>query len=291
MNYLDNVQRGIDYIEAHLNEEVAIADVARHSGISHWHFQRIFKALTGETLKTYIRSRRFANALDELSGGDAKILDLALVAGFDSQASFTRAFKKAFGITPGDYRKSHAKIPFLRKVRFDSEYIAHLHGGVSLEPRVSMHADRTLVGLRTQFFGGDSQKNNFANKIPALWNAFLPRMNELVQVQGSPAYGVICQTAAKTDLLEYTAAIDPASIDKLPLGMKKIHVPRATYAVFEHHGFVTALDKTVNYIYSSWLLQSRFRHSYGIDLEIYGEGYIADSADSVIHYAIPLAEV
>ena len=34
--------------------------MARRAGISHWHFQRIFKALTNETLKTYIRSRRLA---------------------------------------------------------------------------------------------------------------------------------------------------------------------------------------------------------------------------------------
>ena len=64
MNYLQNVQAGIDYIEKNLDAEISAANIAKVAGISQWHFQRIFKALTNETLKTYIRSRRFANALE-----------------------------------------------------------------------------------------------------------------------------------------------------------------------------------------------------------------------------------
>lgn len=66
MDYLRQAQLGIDYIEAHLDSDIATADVARHAGISHWHFPRIFKGLTNETLKTYIRSRRMSGAADAL---------------------------------------------------------------------------------------------------------------------------------------------------------------------------------------------------------------------------------
>jgi AraC family transcriptional regulator len=62
MTYLEQVQRGIDYIEANLDREIEPALVARHAGISQWHFQRIFKGLTNETLKAYIRSRRFSES-------------------------------------------------------------------------------------------------------------------------------------------------------------------------------------------------------------------------------------
>ena len=73
MHYLKQVQRGIDFIEEHLDFDIQSAEVARRAGISHWYFQRIFKALTNETLKTYIRSRRMANALNKLSGSDQRI--------------------------------------------------------------------------------------------------------------------------------------------------------------------------------------------------------------------------
>lgn len=54
MNYLKQVQKGIDYIEANLDQIITAHQVAAEAGISQWHFQRIFKALTNETLKTYL---------------------------------------------------------------------------------------------------------------------------------------------------------------------------------------------------------------------------------------------
>ena len=99
MNYLKQVQTGIDFIEANLDLDFSLADVATASGISQWHFQRIFKALTNETLKTYIRSRRLAISLDKLLTTNTRIIDIAISAGFDSQESFTRAFKKVFDMS------------------------------------------------------------------------------------------------------------------------------------------------------------------------------------------------
>ena len=138
MNYLQQIQRGIDYIEANLAHDIQSADVARQAGMSHWHFQRIFKALTNETLKTYIRSRRFAQSLEKLANTDERVLDIALTAGFDTQESFTRAFKKAFSVTPAHYRKHASTLAFMRKVRFDIDYLGHIHRNLSLEPEYTI---------------------------------------------------------------------------------------------------------------------------------------------------------
>ena len=46
---LDRIQRGIDFIEAHLFERPSLAAIARHAGVSPWHFRRVFTAITGET--------------------------------------------------------------------------------------------------------------------------------------------------------------------------------------------------------------------------------------------------
>lgn len=54
MNYLDQIQRGVDYIEANLEQPISISAVASGAGLSQWHFQRIFKGLTGDTVKDYI---------------------------------------------------------------------------------------------------------------------------------------------------------------------------------------------------------------------------------------------
>ena len=288
MNYLRNVQRGIDYIEENLARDISAGEVARHAGISHWHFQRIFKALTNETLKTYIRSRRFTNALEKLAKTDERILQIALDAGFETQESFTRAFKKAFGVTPGDYRRHRSLLPFLRKARFDADYLRHIHKNLSLEPELYIQRAMSLIGLKTRFYGIDSEKSNFARKLPSLWAAFLPRIAEIPRVVPGVGFGVIRQTPERNDQLEYFAVVEVTPGTPPPLGMVILDLPATRYARFAHRGHVTQVDKTVSYIYSSWLLRSGMLHTYGCDLEIYDDRYLPDSNDSLIHYAIPV---
>lgn len=289
MDYLAQVQRGIDFIEANLELDVQTAEVARHAGISQWHFQRIFKALTNETLKTYIRSRRLANALDKLAFTKERILEIALASGFETQESFTRAFKQAFSVTPAGYRRDRHRFRFLRKVQFDAEYLRHIHQGISLEPDIYEQPERLFVGLQTRYFGVDSEKNNLAQKLPALWAQFLQRVPEVRHNTSDSLYGIVRQTPEHADELEYyaVAAIDAPA--ELPPGMVSIRLPAATYARFTHRGPVDALDRTVNYIYSSWLARSGLRHTYGADMEFYGPDYDPQSEQSVIRYAIPVS--
>ena len=288
MHYLTQVQKGIEYIEANLDEEISLHDVAKQAGISQWHFQRIFKALTNETLKTYIRSRRLSIAFEKLLTTDKKIIDISISAGFESQESFTRAFKKAFDMTPNEARKVGNKNLFLNKVQFDAEYLRHININLSLTPEIVTQERMQLVGVKTEFYSVDSEKNNMADKLPLLWDEFVPRMEEIQHKVSGLAYGVIQQTKEKTDLLEYYAAVEVSDINDLPEGMVSVEIPVSTYAKFTHKGNVASINNTVNYVYSSWLMQSDKRHTYGADLEIYGEEYIPDSDDSVVYYSIPI---
>jgi len=288
MHYLTQVQKGIEYIEANLDEEISLHEVAKQAGISQWHFQRIFKALTNETLKTYIRSRRLSIAFEKLLTTDKKIIDISIAAGFESQESFTRAFKKAFDMTSNEARKVGNKNLFLNKVQFDAEYLRHININLSLTPEIVTQERMQLVGVKTEFYSVDSEKNNMADKLPLLWDEFVPRMEEIQHKVSGLACGVIQQTKEKTDLLEYYAAVEVSDINDLPEGMVSVEIPVSTYAKFTHKGNVASINNTVNYVYSSWLMQSDKRHTYGADLEIYGEEYIPDSDDSVVYYSIPI---
>jgi len=289
MDYLRQIERGLDFIEEHLGEDIAPGDVARHAGISQWHFQRIFKSLTNETLKMYIRSRRFAVALELLEQADLPLIQIALASGFDTQESFTRAFKKAFDVTPGAYRKSRSVTRFARKARFDADYVQHLHQNVSIEPELYEQRPLRLIGMATACFGTDSDKSNFAKAQPALWNAFLPRIGEFERVSPKTAYGVV-RVPQQGDELEYFAACEVSESAQAPSGMVVRDLPGGRYAKFAHRGPLSRLDQTLNYIYSSWLLTSSMRHTGGCDLELYDERFIPNSESSLIHYAIPVAE-
>ncbi len=288
MNYLKQVQTGIDFIETNLDYDFSLREVAQKANISQWHYQRIFRALTNETLKTYIRSRRLANALEKLLVSDHKIIDIAITAGFESQESFTRAFKQAFDMTPNQARKVGKKNLFLKKVKFDTEYLKHIHSNISLKPEIYTQNRMRLVGMRTEFYGIDSEKNNMADKLPSLWNEFLPRMVEIKDSISGFAYGVIQQTKEESDLLEYYAVVEVTNNTVLPVGMVNLEIPKTKYAKFTHKGNVKNINNTVNYIYSSWLMQSNELHTYAPDIEIYGSEYIPDSDDSIVYYSIPI---
>ena len=290
MSYLLQVQRGIDYIEDHLDQEIDIRDVSRIAGASHWHFQRMFKAMTLETLKGYLRSRRLANASSALLRTEAKVLDIALQAGFSSQASFTRAFQKMFALPPAAYRE-RAEHLFVEKAKIDIEYLQHIHKGVSLTPSIENTPRKVFVGIQTEIYGVDSERNNIGSKLPPLWSAFLARMSEIENTVPGRCYGVVRPAEHESEELLYCAGIEIEPGDSaggVPEGMVRFEIPASRYAVFQHRGLPTALDHTVNYIYSVWMGQSSERHSYGADIEIYGSEYSVESEDSIMSYAIPL---
>lgn len=291
LDYLGRVRRGIDHIEQHLDGDVALADVARAAGLSQWHFQRIFKALTNETLKTYIRSRRLACSLEALREPGARIIEISLAAGFESQESFTRAFRKVYRMTPGQYAQIGGRSMFPAKPEFNEAYLRHLHQGLSLEPSLQQWPVQRVVGLRTRFFGVDSDKNNLARKLPPLWQALLARLAEISdRAPGSArlAYGLLRPTDDHSDQLQYLACVPVTGAAPTPPGMESLTLPASGYACFTHRGLVAALDHTVNYAYASWLLRSGQQHSGGWDVEVYGEHYHPTDAGSVIHYAMPL---
>jgi len=267
---------------------VDIASVAEAANMSRWHFQRIFKAITGDTVKAYIRTRRFSEALEDLLATDRSILDIAIDTGFNSQESFTRAFKQNFSLTPGQFRALGESRKFMRRARIDDQYLQHINFGLSREPDIQWFDACVYVGLQTSFYGADSEKNNFADKLSGLWEDFLPRMNEIPYAVPDIGFGLIEQTGANSELLNYYSVVRVTSTAEQPRGMMCLTVSAGRYAVFTHEGDPMLLDDTVNYIYGTWLPQSGCEHSGFADIEIYGEGYIPDSSASIIHYALPL---
>ena len=103
--YIARVNRVIDYIEQNLAEPMPLAHLAEVACFSPYHFHRIFKALTGETLTAFVqrlRTERAASML--LTQPETPITHIALDCGFASSASFARVFKGTFGMSASEWR-------------------------------------------------------------------------------------------------------------------------------------------------------------------------------------------
>lgn len=105
---LDDVRlrRVLAYMEAHIEDEIGIDDLAAVACLSPFHFIRMFGRRTGMPPARYLSRRRLQRAEGMLASGDMKIGEIALACCFSSQANFTRAFRRAKGMTPGLFRRS-----------------------------------------------------------------------------------------------------------------------------------------------------------------------------------------
>ena len=97
------------WIDSNIEHRLSVEDVAKKSGYSKWHLQRMFSDETGKSLGKFIRERKLAYVLEELLVTDESILNLALKYGFESQQSFTRTFTRKYGAPPHQYRMKAKK--------------------------------------------------------------------------------------------------------------------------------------------------------------------------------------
>lgn len=92
------------HIQANLDSDLTLESLSQRVGLSAPHFQRVFKALVGESPKQYVLRLRLERAAFRLLVHDETVLEIALHGGFGSHETFTRAFHRRFGLTPNSYR-------------------------------------------------------------------------------------------------------------------------------------------------------------------------------------------
>ncbi len=92
------------HIEAHLEEPLPLEELAAVAGFSAHHFHRVFRQVTGEAPKEYVRRLRLERAVYRLKISPDNVLRIALEAGFGSNETFTRAFVRQFDVSPSEFR-------------------------------------------------------------------------------------------------------------------------------------------------------------------------------------------
>lgn len=103
-DYIGRINQVILYINTHLDEDLALHKLANIACFSAFHFHRIFTTITGETLNNYIvrkRLEKIASIL--LQGTDEPLSNLAYKYGFKNPSSFSRSFKKFYGVSPTEF--------------------------------------------------------------------------------------------------------------------------------------------------------------------------------------------
>lgn len=282
MDHLCRIAQAVAYIEANLDEPIVLEQVACEAGYSLFHFHRLFHAVVGDSVKEYIRKRRLTRSAEELIRTERRVVDIAMDYCYESHESFTRAFKKMYGVAPVQYRKRDRWEPLLEPARIAGVQAPPVQGGFCMEPRFVDLPEFTVVG--TKYFG-----NNLRGEIGQMWTKFIPRIPGIPFKTGPQMswYGV-CFDANENGEFAYVSGVAVSRADQIPEGMVAKTVPAGRYAVFTHRGKLDTLRDTYQQIYGTWVPRAGLSVRGGFDFEYYDERFKDGCDDSEVDIYIPI---
>jgi AraC family transcriptional regulator len=98
------LKQALDYINAHISENISLAEIATELGMSQYYFCRLFKQSTGITPHAYLIQQRVELSKQLLKQKEGTINDVAIACGFANPSHFARCFRQYTGISPKQFR-------------------------------------------------------------------------------------------------------------------------------------------------------------------------------------------
>ncbi len=277
MDWISGIQKAVDYVEAHLTEELDFPEIAKQACSSSFHFQRVFSILCGYTLGDYIRMRRLSLAGNELAASDARILDIAVKYGYDTQESFSRAFTRFHGVSPTQARAGASRKAFSR---ISVKLV--LEGGNILDYRIEKKETFKIVCRKIGLSGRDELTNS---ELSQFWqqcraDGTIRALSQYIpenDVFGGCIVGAGFGGDAVDMQFPYAVGAHYNGCPVVEESLSVEEIPAHTYAVFRCTGNMPeAFHKLYHQIYSEFLPASEYRHCGGTDFEVYPSADVTD---------------
>ncbi len=273
MIWSQRMNSAIEYIEGNLDGVLSIEDVAKVAYCSKYHFHRMFFSSFKITCAEYIRRRKLTLAAVEILNSDKRIVDIALMYGYDSPNAFTRAFRNIHGINPNKVRSGSVTLSSYSRVFFPIEN----KGGKKMNYKIIDRPQFRVVGKSKSF-----EFDKFVKDGPKFWKEYV----------SSKDYQELCSLSngrpgPKTDapLLSVYFPKEDGERDEFVdvLGLEA--TTEMDSSGFETHTVASAIYAEFNCTYKSSMKTNRY---------IYGEwfsstGYERDGnkPDIVAYFPIP----
>lgn len=277
MDWIQGIQRAIDYLEMNMTEEIDFEEVAKQAYSSSFHFQRIFHILCGFSMGDYIRMRRLSLAGEELSKGDAKIIDTAMKYGYDTPESFSRAFTRFHGITPSEAKRGgNVKLFTPLSVKLI------LTGGSKMDYRIEKRDAFQVVCKRKRI--GKPQSANATPDITAMWQEYGAdgTLDRLIRcIPEDPVMkgllGICFSSELNVKQFPYGIGVeyDGRNVDE---GLEIVTIPAHTYAVFTSKGKMPdAFIDTYQRIVTEFFPQSsQYEYAESVEFEVYSSADVSN---------------
>ena len=258
MEWSTCLKKVLNCIECNLKNDLSIEKLAQQVYLSPFYLQKGFQILTGYSLGEYIRNRRLYEAALEIANSDKKIIDIAFEYGYDTPESFSKAFSRFHGATPGAVRKNRSLICSFLPLSIHIE----IKGGNIMNYKVS-----TMWGFKVIGFERTFDYDTAYIEIPRFWDEICEKYcNNTIYAGLAPSCP---EERAIIDncIGEYGVCIDDVGNGKfryliagkytggeVPESMTLFEFPKGDWAKFECEGAVPdALQSLNTKIFKEWL--------------------------------------
>ena len=245
------------YVFDHSDQPISLDQLARYTGFSKYHFNRIFFAATGFQLGEYIQRQKLEKAMHLLKRGQGNILEVALSVGYESASSFTRAFKTNFGCTPTAIMNGDVAID-------NASFINDRAGVLAPKKRLSETGLepvwKTLEGTRViGLYGRGFEQQSFSQVAGQLFQ----RLSEIAaplnfdQLQpigvaiDNPWVGEQAETSYFAGFL---SGLDPVADE-----LEHYDWQAGRWACFMHQGPHSTMWQTISQVYAQWVLPNQIK--------------------------------
>ncbi len=242
------------YIQQHLDRPLELSELAGVANFSVYHFHRMFTGMMGESVQAHVRRLRLERAAARLRGTDASVIQIALEAGFESHAAFSRAFKKQTGSSPTEWRKSTRRCdlgPSPTGVRYGASceiesFTPLTDGGRSMKVKIVRLEARKVAFVR--HVGPYTECGQ-------AWGRLCGTLGPRGLLAGATCIGLSHDDPKITppERLRYDAcATVPADFE--PAGEVGVQeLPAGRYAVTTHRGPYEGLKDTYELLFGQWM--------------------------------------
>jgi AraC family transcriptional regulator len=246
-DYQERVNKVLHFIHAHLDDKLELTELAEIANFSPYHFHRIMRAHLNEPLMAYLVRVRLETAANLILHSNLSMKEIAYKMGYDVPSSFNKAFRKRFGVAPGDFCDHYSdvkSINYLQKMKTQEMKL--------MKPKfMELNPMKVIYVNSIGPYDGKGTDEawqkvcTFADK-----KGLFGRSNDFI--------GISYDDPAVTEpaKLRYDACISVSREIQAggEVGVKTIEGGR--YAVFMHKGPYSGFQKSYDYIYGVWLPQS-----------------------------------
>lgn len=232
--YEQHFARALHYLQTHYNSDINLHHIAAAAGMSSWHWHRLYHSVMGETLHDTLKWMRLHRAAWLLCHTDRSIADIALACGYRGNAqSFTRIFRRDYGLSPLDYRHRPAPDYAVNIEELAPVPVVMIEHREQDSQRLGNAFLRLSSLLRLRGWQNDGTTRAFSIHYPPHTAAYLPQLAKFNIKTAGTRYAAL------------TLPLPQLAVPPLQSGV----IAGGRYAVLQHYGAYADLDTA-----SDWFL-------------------------------------